>query len=357
MAMEKTRILITDDSAFMRSAIRKLVQTADDMEVVASARNGIEAIELAKKHQPHIITLDIEMPEMDGLTALPQLRRVCKATILMISSLTQAGSHATLTAMRLGAADFITKDQSQISLDTDSIESQLLVKIRHLARANRRSDRDAAAAPPSKPSGDVLPRSTRLISIASSTGGPPVLEQLVEALPAGLSCPVVIAQHMPAVFTQAMAERLDKIGSVTVEHGRHGQRLEPGHVYVAPGAMHSRVRSGVGRGMWLEVSEKPEDLLYRPSADELLRSSAEVCGDALLGIVLTGMGEDGLLGARVLRDRGGRLIAQDHASCVVYGMPKAVVQAGLVDAVLSPAGIIEVLKSPSLSQSSRAKIA
>jgi len=348
--MEKTRVLITDDSAFMRSAIRKLLQTADDIEVVASARNGVEAIDLATKHQPDIITLDIEMPEMDGLTALPHLRRVCRATVLMISSLTAEGSHATLTAMRLGAADFITKEQSQITLNTVSIESQLLVKIRQLARASRHAHHDLSFTPPTKPTGELVPRHIQLIAIASSTGGPPVLERLVEGLPAGLPCPVVIAQHMPAIFTQAMSERLDKVGQVPVEHGRHGLRLEPGHVYVAPGAMHSRVRSGIGRGMWLEVSPEPNDLLYRPSADELLRSSAEVCGDALLGIVLTGMGEDGVIGARVLRDRGGRLIAQDHASSVVYGMPKAVVQAGLADAVLPPAGIVEVFRSPVLSQ-------
>lgn len=348
---QSIRVLIVDDSAFMRNVIRRLLSAEPDCDVVGTASNGVFAVREAERLKPDVVTLDIEMPEMDGLTALPQIKRVCGARVLMVSSLTGKGSRATLQALRLGAEDFITKEQSQVTLQLGSIESQLVTKVRQLGRA-------ASAAAPSAPpapcddSGlsDLYARPLQVVAIASSTGGPPVLEQLVAGLPADFPAPVVIAQHMPALFTEAMAERFNQIGPLHVEHGRHGMRIAAGTIYIAPGGLHTRIRQGIGRAMWLDISDKPTHLLYKPSADELLRSAGEVAEARALGIVLTGMGDDGKIGARTLHERGGHLIAQDHETCVVYGMPKAVAEAGLAHASLPPQHIVRVLQRASRSQ-------
>lgn len=344
--MKPIRVLVTDDSAFMRSAIRRILSKTGGIEVVDTACNGVDAIAKARTLQPDLITLDIEMPEMDGLTALPQIKRVCSAPVLMVSSLTRAGSEATLTALRLGAADFVAKDQSQVSLKLDALEQQLVSKIRALAHARPPVVKSASSSGESHGRLDSRLesrlREVELVVIGSSTGGPPVLEQLIGGIGEGLRCPIVIAQHMPPIFTEGMADRLDRLCPRPVCHGRPGQSVDPGSIHVAPGGLHTRIYRS-GSLLRLRVGPTPSELLYKPSVNELFDSAAAAAGRKLLAIVLTGMGDDGLLGARKVKAAGGLLMAQEHASCVVYGMPKAVVEAGLCDATLTPAQLSATL--------------
>lgn len=353
-ADQKTiRVLVTDDSAFMRRAIRQMLEADPLIEVVDVARNGLEAIEKARELKPDAVTLDIEMPEMDGLTALRQIKRVCRAAVLMISSLTTEGSQATLTALRYGASDFIAKDVSQISLNITRIEKELHAKIRAIVRENRSKAasqlagstrfQDSLAALPAQTPPRLLRSQFDVIVIGSSTGGPPVLEHLLSNLPAAFDLPVVIAQHMPVLFTKVMAERLNNLSRLTVVHAENRMELEPRHAYVAPGGLHARLMKKASGPCMLDISPLPRDALYKPSVSELFRSAAETTGARTLAIVLTGMGEDGLAGARPLHAAGGRLLAQDHESCAVYGMPKAVTQAGLVMANLNPNGLLKAL--------------
>lgn len=341
--------LVIDDSAFMRNAIRSMLESDSGIRVMATGRNGLDAIKLTQQFQPDIITLDIEMPEMDGLTACRQIKRLCpNMRILMVSSLTTEGSHVTLQALRYGADDFIAKDQSQVSLDIKHIREDLLAKVHALVESKR-----TGAAP--KPHVTLEDHSSnirqllakhppRAVLIGSSTGGPPVLEKLITALPASFPYPVLIAQHMPATFTASLVERINDMANVPVVHADKHMTLENGKVYLAQGGKHMRVRKGIGTSTaQIEVSTDPAEALYKPSVDELFASAASVFGSHVLAIVLTGMGCDGLEGGRKLHAVGATMIAQDHDSCVVYGMPKAVTQAGIANASMNPDQIADFL--------------
>jgi len=342
------RVLVVDDSAFMRKAISRMLEEASGIEVVATGNNGLQAVELAKKYKPDVMTLDIEMPQMDGLTALGHIKRACNTRVIMISSLTTEGSHVTLRALRRGADDFITKDCSQVSLNIVSIEKDLLSKIRALGHAARTQPAKAKVAEPVDSGPDhvnLSGRRFRLIAVGSSTGGPPALEKLLIELPADLTCPIVVAQHMPALFTKSMAERLDERCKMHVKQAEDGETANAGTIYIAEGGKHVRIRRGAIGRFALEVCAKPTDAPYHPSVDELYRSAAELLGNQVLGVMLTGMGQDGLEGGRVLHQKGGPIIAQDHASSVVYGMPKAVTEAGLVCANMPPEKINDTIRT------------
>ncbi len=339
------RVVVVDDSAFMRRAIRTMIDAAEDMTVVATAHNGVEAIEQINKFKPDAVTLDIEMPQMDGLTALRHIKRHSDTAVLMVSSLTVAGSAAALSALRMGADDFIAKDNSQISLSVVNIQSDLQAKLRAIARKPRGhlAKMQAAASPVHPHSVELTAKDVDAVVIGASTGGPPVLEKLIESLPAELAVPIVIAQHMPRLFTAAMSERMNGMCEVTVAHGENGLPLEPGRVYVAPGELHTRLRPATGRRYRMEVSPYPHEALYRPSVNELFASAAKCCGKRCLAIVLTGMGDDGLIGGRTLHEAGATIVAQDCHTCVVYGMPKAVTEAGLIQASMTPTQIGQLI--------------
>lgn len=341
--------LVIDDSAFMRNAIRSMLESDSGVRVMATGRNGLDAIKLTQQFQPDIITLDIEMPEMDGLTACRQVKRLCPQTrILMVSSLTTEGSHVTLQALRYGADDFIAKDQSQVSLDIKHIREDLLAKVHALVESKRECADPKLHVKAEDHSGDIRQQLTkhppRAVMIGSSTGGPPVLEKLITALPANFPYPVLIAQHMPATFTASLVERINDMAKVQVIHADKPMPLENGKVYLAQGGKHMRVRKAIGLAkMQIDVSPEPAEALYKPSVDELFASGASVLGSHVLAIVLTGMGCDGLEGGRKLHDVGAPMIAQDHESCVVYGMPKAVTQAGIATASMNPDQIADFL--------------
>lgn len=323
--------------------------------MVGTAENGQLGLELIARARPDVVTLDIQMPVLDGLSTLRKMgERPAHRwpPVLVCSSLTADGSHEALEAMRLGAADFITKDAVRAAGNDPGFKGELIEKIRAVAQAARR--RSARAVAPRDPAGPRGPvgaqgvggasgaseavgplvklaapsRPAGVLAIGSSTGGPPVVERLVGALPGAFGFPVVVAQHMPALFTKSLAERLDRAVTARVVLGEHGQRVEPGVVYIAEGGRHTRLARKPGGVVQLEVSEEPRALLYKPSVDELFRSASEVFGGGAVGVVLTGMGHDGAIGAGAMKAAGGSVYAQDEASCVVYGMPRAVIEAG-----------------------------
>lgn len=343
------RVVIADDSSFMRTALRRMLESDPAFSVIGTAKNGQEAIDLCKQLRPDVLTLDVEMPVLDGLNALKRLKAEVTPfpAVLMCSSLTHAGSHEALLALRLGASDVIAKDSSTFSLTIDSIRDDLLAKIK--AIASNRSSRlgltkaQLAAQQAAQQRAFTLnPAEVKILVIGSSTGGPPVLETLVTALPRALHVPVVIAQHMPLLFTKSLAERLHKESQVPVIHGEHGMVVTPGNVYIAPGALHTRVKGSLSR-LTLDIGPEPTTAIYKPSVNELYSSAAKLAGRGTLAVICTGMGDDGKIGAGEIKAAGGRIIAQDMPSCVVYGMPKAVAQAGYADASLPPDEIAQLL--------------
>lgn len=340
-------VLIVDDSAFMRRAIASMLKTEADIAVVGEASDGLQGVEMATKLRPDVITLDIEMPRLDGLGALQRIMAECPAHVVMISSLTTEGSHASLTALKLGAADFMAKDASQVSFTITNLKSRLLATVRALGTsrkplARRAGSVKASVAPTDMPR--FKPGEFDLLCIGSSTGGPPVLETILTGLPPQMPVPVVVAQHMPAIFTRSMAERLANDCQMRVVHAAPGMPLEARTIYICPGGQNTHIRKGGARPR-LEINREPASTIYFPSVDALLASAAEVTGPRTLAVVLTGMGEDGLKGGRVLREKGGTILAQNEETCVVYGMPRAVTVAGLVKASLPPELLLESLNS------------
>ncbi len=347
------RVLIVDDSAFMRNAIRSMLTSDGGIEVIGVGRNGKDAIELNERLRPDVITMDIEMPEMDGLTALERIMRSNPANVLMLSSLTTKGSKAAMKALSLGAADVLAKDGSQFSLTIESIKADLLERVKALG-SSRRHRRPAPGVPVAPPQAlHTLPafnaRSVDVVAIGSSTGGPAALEAILTAIPAEFPVPIVVAQHMPAMFTESMSQRLADVCKLAVVHVAEREPLLPGRIHIAKGGLHLHVRKSISRFEAI-MSTEPKAAIYKPSVDTLLATTALATGARCLGVVMTGIGQDGLVGARELRNRGGMLWAQDEASCVVYGMPKAVTEAGLAQACLSPASIGRAL-ALSLAQS------
>ena len=350
------KVVVVDDSAFMRKALSTMLSKDPDIEVVGTARDGEEGLEMIRRYQPDVVTLDIEMPRMDGLTALRHIMMEMPRPVLMVSSLTSEGAEATLKAMELGAVDFIPKQLSKVSLDIVKIEDDLRAKVKLIARRRmshlsrpplsarvRAAGTPAGAASPAHPAaaGERPARPVRpgtaqvrdLVAIGVSTGGPPAVQKVLSILPKDFPAGILIAQHMPAAFTGPFAKRLDSVCQITVKEAEDGERLQHGVAYVAPGGKHLRIDQKVSR-IDVRVVEEPREALYKPSASELFDSVAAGVGRRGLGVVLTGMGSDGLDGMRVLKAKGGRALAQSDSTCVVYGMPKAIVDAGLADEIV-----------------------
>ncbi len=334
----RTTVLVVDDSAFMRKAVSSMLEKDAEIEVIGTARNGEEALSKIRELDPEVITLDIEMPVMDGLTALRHIMMQFPRPVLMLSSLTTDGAEATLKALELGAVDFIPKQLSHVSLDIIKIEKDLQAKVKNIARRKIRRfkvDKREVSGPRretiQKLQSQRLQRD--LVGIGVSTGGPPAVQKILASLPAQFPASILIAQHMPGTFTKAFAKRLNQNSPLEVKEAEQGDTLEKGKVYIAPGGFHLKIQQRV-RSIDLDITQEPRDALYKPSVNVLLSSIAEGVGKRGLGVILTGMGNDGLEGVRALKRRGGYAIAQDNASCVVYGMPRAIVEAGLADVVV-----------------------
>jgi two-component system, chemotaxis family, protein-glutamate methylesterase/glutaminase len=353
--MERIRVLIVDDSPFMRKALERMLVAAEDIEVIGSARDGQDALEKIPLLKPDIVTLDVEMPRMDGLSCLKRIMVDMPLPVLMVSSLTQEGAQATLEALALGALDFIPKESSFANQAILQIQQDLQEKVRKLARSPRFRKTPPAAPRPSTapaPTAPAAPVSrpwharpapaapgtlagtpmAELLVIGCSTGGPKALQDLLPGLPKALPVPCLIVQHMPASFTKPFAERLDSICQVDVKEAEHGETAHPGIVYIAPGGVHLNYRQR-GSQVVLELNPEPAGSIHRPSVDVLFQSVAEHCSRQVLAMILTGMGSDGAKGMELLKAKGAHTLAEAEETCVVYGMPRAAFERGCVDQV------------------------
>jgi two-component system chemotaxis response regulator CheB len=338
VSLPPVKVVVIDDSVVIRRVLTDLLSADPEIEVVGTAANGQLGLEKVRRTHPDLVILDIEMPVMDGLTTLPHLRAEFPALpVIMFSTLTTRAGSATLDALALGAADYLTKPESFGGRDQAfaSIKAEMLPKVKVLGRARRPSRPSATLLP--RPAAPVVKRRAaatarvEVVVIAVSTGGPKALQHVVPRLPANLPVPVLLVQHMPPVFTGLLAERLDRESPVHVVEAASGDALRPGTVYIAPGGRHMVIEKRA-IGVTVRLNDDPPENSCRPAADPLFRSVAKAYGANALAVVLTGMGSDGCKGAQHLVDAGAEVLAQDEATCVVWGMPGAVVHAGLVTA-------------------------
>jgi two-component system chemotaxis response regulator CheB len=334
----KIRVLVVDDSVVIRRLVTEVLSREPDIEVVGVAKNGKISLEKVAELSPDVVTMDVEMPVMNGIDAVRELHKTNpRMPVVMFSTLTERGGAATLDALAVGASDYVTKPsnvsgfvESQIS-----VRDQLVPKLRALVGA-RRVARPSVPRPPTPTPAPAARRRSRplsVLAIGSSTGGPDALATVLSALPSDLPVPVLIVQHMPELFTRLLAERLDKMCSLTVVEAVEGEPIVPGRVMIAPGGRHLVPRRR-GTAVEAHLTDDPPENFCRPSVDVLFRGVAEVFADGVLGVVLTGMGRDGEQGAMVVRRSGGEVIAQDEDTSVVWGMPGAVAGAGQADRVL-----------------------
>ncbi|MFN4281520.1 MAG: chemotaxis response regulator protein-glutamate methylesterase [Alphaproteobacteria bacterium] len=350
----KIRVMVVDDSAVIRGLLQRIMATDAAIEVVASASNGQSAIQMLRTHDIQVVVLDIEMPIMDGLSALPQLLEIDPdLKVIVASTLTQRNAEISLKALELGASDYLPKPTSPREINADgAFHRELLSKIRSLAsrprllprRAPAAAGQTASSAPRALPAKRpvVLRKATgavpAVLAIGSSTGGPQALFTLLRALPKTLSVPVLITQHMPRLFTSILAQHITRNCGQTCAEGVDGELVQKGRIYLAPGDRHMIVEAKGGKPA-IRLTEDPPENFCRPSVDPMFRSLAAVYGANVLGVILTGMGSDGLNGGKQLIAAGGNLLAQDEATSVVWGMPGAVATAGLCAAVLPIADI------------------
>jgi two-component system chemotaxis response regulator CheB len=331
----KIRVLVVDDAVVVRRLLSEVIDGDPELEVVGVAANGKVALAKVAQLQPDLVTLDVEMPELDGLAALRQLRRIKpKLPVIMFSTTTRRGAAATVEALTLGANDYVTKPDhtGNFTAAMAHIRDELVPRIKALCARPESGGLRTLAPTPLRPTVAGVLRPVRVIAIGCSTGGPNALASLLPRLPKDLPVPIVIVQHMPKLFTRLLAERLDQICAIDVEEGALGVELRAGAAFVAPGDFHMRVQGGARPRLSLDQTEPRNSC--RPAVDVLFESVATAYGDGVLGVVLTGMGQDGLRGAELIREAGGDLLAQDQASSVVWGMPGFVARRGLASEVL-----------------------
>jgi two-component system chemotaxis response regulator CheB len=366
----RTRILIVDDSAVMRSLLRSVICAEESLEVAGSAADGESALAAIETLRPDLILLDVEMPVMDGLVTLKQLRsRGYKMPVIMCSSLTQRGAQVTIEALASGASDYVTKPAGQASREaaTRALSLELTPRIHALTASSRSLPRPAppcsirhpmALPVPPPPRPQPIPSAPAVLAIGVSTGGPAALELLLPALPAGFPLAVLVVQHMPELFTGVFAQRLDSHCSLRVREAAEGDPVRAGTVYIARGNWHLEVLAALRPGLppTLHLHQGPLENHCRPAVDALFRSVAAVYGAGVLAVVLTGMGSDGLLGCRAIRSQGGSVLVQNEATSTVWGMPGAVAAAGLAHDILPLNAIApEILRMTARSRASEAR--
>ncbi|MFN8024321.1 MAG: chemotaxis response regulator protein-glutamate methylesterase [Acidimicrobiales bacterium] len=334
--MSAIRVLVVDDAVVVRKLLTTVIDEDPDLEVVGIAANGAIALGKIEQLKPDIITLDVEMPEMDGIQTLRAIRSTNRSLpVIMFSTLTERGATATLEALALGASDYVTKPANvgSVTAAMDAVRQELIPKIKTFCRRNTPPPPPPPLAPALRVHKAPVTGRCELVAIGSSTGGPNALGTVLGQLPAGFDKPIVIAQHMPAVFTRYLAQRLDGSSRIRVREAEQGDLLAPGLALVAPGDHHMTLRR-TPAGVAVVLDQSPPVNFCRPAVDVLFKSAADVYGGDVLAVVLTGMGHDGRDGCAALKQRGATVIAQDQATSVVWGMPGAVHQSGLSDATL-----------------------
>lgn len=331
--MSKIRVLIVDDAVVVRRIVSDVLAGDPEIEVVGTAANGKIALSKIPQVNPDLVTLDMEMPEMDGIATLRELRKVYrKLPVIMFSTLTSRGAAATLEALSCGANDYVTKPANVGSVATAMarIREELIPKIKALCAKSMPAPASASTTPKVVAPRSTIPVAIEAVAIAVSTGGPNALAEVIPALPGDLPVPVLIVQHMPPVFTRVLAERLDGKSAISVKEAEEGDVIEPGVVYIAPGDYHAAVER-VGTKPIIRLNQNVPENSCRPAADVLMRTAAAVYGSATLGVVLTGMGADGFRGSQAICEAGGRVFVQDEATSIVWGMPGVVARHELAD--------------------------
>jgi two-component system chemotaxis response regulator CheB len=338
-AVKKVKVLVVDDSAFARLTISKYLSSDPCIEVVGMARDGLDALEKVQLLDPDVVTMDVEMPKLDGIGTLERIMQSHPRPVIMLSSITAEGAEVTIRALELGAIDFFLKPSLINPTGRDEVSNDLIVKIKNAATIDvsklvwqvkkllAGTSRPVAARPTAQ---QIDEKARRVVIIGSSTGGPRALYEVVPGIPANIPATVVIVQHMPAKFTKSMADRLNEISQIPVKEAEAGDRLITGHVLIAPGGFHMVITPGGAINLTLD---KPVCGL-RPAIDVTMESLVSHYGASCLGVVLTGMGSDGTRGCAMIKAAGGNVISEDQSTCVIYGMPRSVAEAGLPDQVL-----------------------
>ncbi len=331
---DRVAVVVIDDSAFMRRAIQKMLETSAAIRVVGTAASGEEGVAMTERLRPDVVTMDVEMPGMSGLDAARAIVERSGPPVIMVSALTREGAQTTLRALEAGAVDFIPKPDSAL-IDIVNVQRELIDKVLHfgLRRASLRAMRTPPTAAPRAASPAARTAPFGCVAIGTSTGGPVALSRILTRLPAGFPLPIVVVQHMPPGFTRPLAERLDASCAITVVEGADGMPLEPDTAIIAPAGVELRIRRA-GGAIRVALSPGAGASMHVPSVDLMVTSAGETYGSGTLAVILTGMGHDGVDGLRVVKERGGYVLGQDEASSVVYGMPRAAAAAGLVDRVL-----------------------
>jgi two-component system chemotaxis response regulator CheB len=327
------RVLVVDDSSFMRKILTRMLEKDQDIQVIDTAANGEEAIEKIEKIRPDVVTMDIEMPVMNGIEALKRIMATNPLPVIVLSAITKEGADVTMEALNLGACDFITKDMSDGPLGMTSKQIELINKIKDVAKKKVRFLTRRLELI-KKPISINRERKIRreVLSIGASTGGPPALQHILTSFPENFPVPIVIAQHMPKLFTQSFAQRLNSLSQIHIKEAEDREPLRPGVALIAPGDVHMGLKKN-GKDVTVEFVRDTK-YIYRPSVDLLMLTTAQAYQSSAIGVILTGMGNDGFMGLQELKRRNGMVIAQDEETCVVFGMPKAVINAHVADVVL-----------------------
>ncbi|MFN6991927.1 MAG: chemotaxis response regulator protein-glutamate methylesterase [Fervidobacterium sp.] len=345
MEEKKIKVMIVDDSPFMRMILKDVIDQQPDIQVVAVAKDGMEAVELALKYKPDVITMDVEMPKLNGIEALKEIMKRSPTRVIMVSSLTEEGAEITILALELGAVDFITKPSGSVSMDFRKMGPELVQKIRDAMKVDL--NRIFLNRKPSSTLRIKSIVSSKIVVIGSSTGGPRSLDLVIPPLPKDFPAPILLVQHMPPGFTKSLAQRLDRISNLSVKEAEEGDELKSGWVYVAPGDFHMGIKHQDRKSI-IYLDKKTEKINnVRPAVDYTLDKVAEIYKEKTVAVILTGMGKDGTKGAFKVKFFKGTVIAESAETCVVYGMPKSVVDEGYADFVLPadkiPEKLVEIL--------------
>ena len=347
------RVLIADDSAVMREVLCRAIESAPSLQVCGTARHGLETLEKVRELEPDVVTLDVEMPELNGIEVLKRIMQESPRPVIMVSAFTQQAAEVTLTALAIGAFDYLSKFESGRPVDPRKLGRELIAKIEAAAqsplarnlepvRASMSTDLAAMNVPQRF---DVIPE---IVALGTSTGGPKALQEIVPELPADLPAGLIVVQHMPPGFTSPFARRLNSISEIEVREAEHGDTLEPGRVYIAPAGRHITIERRTQSKATICVSDQPGGTMHTPSADVLMLSVAAAFGRYSFGIILTGMGMDGLRGMTAIHRAGGITIGQDEATSAVYGMPRVCAESGILQRVVAlpqvPTEIMQALR-------------
>jgi len=333
------RVLVVDDSAFMRNALSRMITSESGLEVVATACSGSDALDKIASLDPDVVTLDFEMPGLDGLETLHRIMRQFPRPVIMVSAVTEEGADNTFNALAAGAFDYIPKQMSPTSLDISHLRMDLVAKIRAAAQSRNQHTPNSLSRKPPQSSwletrNDDSCCVPSIVALGVSTGGPKALQEILPIFPRDLSVPILIVQHMPPGFTGPFAQRLNSLCSVTVREAAHGEAIQRGVVYIAPSGQHMSVERSSDSQAKICLDPHPEDYLHVPSVDVLMKSVAETFGNLAMGVIMTGMGSDGAQGMKAIHRSGGLTIGQDEATCTVYGMPRACAELGVLTRVV-----------------------